>query len=53
MAFEEANDAIASEQSIFSENQDCIIFLHVTINSYMYVPSYNYFGVQIRMVAEK
>ena len=36
MAFKEANDAIASEQSIFSENQDCKSFLCVTMN--LYVP---------------
>ena len=40
MAFEKANDTVASERSIFRENQDYKSFLHVTVN-----PMYLYFGV--------
>ena len=32
-----ANDAIAFERSIFSENQDYKSFLHVTMNPYTYI----------------
>ena len=35
MAFEEANDIIASEQSILSENHDYKSFPRVTVNLYI------------------
>ena len=35
MAFEGANDAVAFEQSIFSENQDYKSFICVTVNPYI------------------
>ena len=35
MAFEEANDAIASERRISSENQDYKSFVSVTVNPYV------------------
>ena len=34
-AFKEANDVVASEQSIFSKNQDYKSFLHVEVNPYV------------------
>ena len=47
VAFEEANDVVASERSIFSDNQDYKSFLRVAMNPYVPI-----FGVQMRMVAE-
>ena len=35
MAFEKANDILASKQSMFSENQDYTSFLHVAVNPYV------------------
>ena len=45
MAFKEANDAVASEPSIFSKNQDYKRFLCVALNPYIPI----FFG---RLVAE-
>ena len=44
MAFEEANDALFSEQSIFSKNQDYKSFLHVMVN--LYEPIFQ--GIDVR-----
>ena len=35
VAFEEANNSLASEGSIFSEKQNYKIFLHVAVNPYV------------------
>ena len=43
----QANDTVASEPSIFSENQDYKSFFRVAVNTYVL-----YFGVWMRMVAE-